>query len=88
MDLLAALVLLLEAPRGPIYTLVLLFVGAPDYPVRHRTVHSNGSHRQFPSLEELAIGAPDRLLFTVMCTGHITIHYHVHQTVTIHYPVH
>jgi hypothetical protein len=38
-------------------------------------MNSNGSDGQFPSLEELAIGAPDRLLFTGMCTRQITIHY-------------
>jgi hypothetical protein len=46
-----------------------LVAGAPDCPVAHRTVNSNGSDWQFPSLEELAVGAPDRLLFTILCTG-------------------
>jgi hypothetical protein len=46
-----------------------LVAGAPDYPVAHQTVNSNRSDWQFPSLEELAVGAPDRLLFTVLSTG-------------------
>ena len=57
-----------------------LVAGAPDCPVAHRTVNSNGSDWQFPSLEQLAVGAPDRLLFTVLCTGQVTIHCHVHRT--------
>jgi hypothetical protein len=48
-----------------------LVAGAPD---------SNRSDWQFPSLEQLAIGAPDRLLFTVLCTGQVTIHCPVHRT--------
>jgi hypothetical protein len=47
-----------------------LVAGAPDYPMAHRTVNTNGSDWQFPSLEQLAVGAPDRLLFTVLCTRH------------------
>jgi hypothetical protein len=57
MDLLASLIHLLEAPRGPFIvpkglgavgasfgsSQPSLFAGAPDCPVRHRTVHSNGS---------------------------------------------
>jgi hypothetical protein len=57
MDLLAALVHLLEAPRVPFIvpkslgavgasfgsSQPSLFTGAPDYPVAHRTVNSNGS---------------------------------------------
>jgi hypothetical protein len=76
-----------------------LVTGAPDCPVAHRIVNSNGSDWQFPSLEELVVGAPDRLLFTALCTGQVTIHCPVHQTghyslscapdrVTIHCPVH
>ena len=57
-----------------------LVAGAPDCPVAHRTVNSNRSDWQFPSLEQLAVGAPDRLLFTVLCTGHVTIHCPVHRT--------
>ena len=57
-----------------------LVAGAPDCPVAHRTVNSNGSDWQFPSLEQLAVGAPDRLLFTVLCTGQVTIHCPVHRT--------
>jgi hypothetical protein len=57
-----------------------LVVGAPDCPVAHRTVNSNGSDWQFPSLEQLAVGAQDRLLFTVLCTGQVTIHCPVHRT--------
>jgi hypothetical protein len=57
-----------------------LVAGAPDCPVAHRTVNSNGSDWQFPSLEQLAIGAPDRLLSTVLCTGQVTIHCPVHRT--------
>jgi hypothetical protein len=57
-----------------------LSASAPDCPVRHQTEHSNRSDWQIPSLEELAIGAPDMLLFTVMCTGHVTIHCPVHRT--------
>jgi hypothetical protein len=53
---------------------------APDCPVVHRTVNSNGSDLQFPSLEQLAVGAPDMLLFTVLCTGQVTIHCPVHRT--------
>jgi hypothetical protein len=41
-----------------------LSVGAPDFPVCHRTVHNNESDWQFPSLKGLAVGAPDMLLFT------------------------
>jgi hypothetical protein len=76
-----------------------LVAGAPDCPVAHQTVNNNGSDWQFPSLEQLAVGAPGRLLFTVLCTGHsyyslscapdaATIHCHVHRTGTIHCPVH
>jgi hypothetical protein len=76
-----------------------LVAGAPDCLVAHRTVNSNGSDWQFPSLEQLAVGAPDRLLFTVLCTEHscyslscapdaATIHCPVHRTGTIHRPVH
>jgi hypothetical protein len=76
-----------------------LVAGAPDCPVAHRTVNSNGSDWQFPSLEQLAVVAPDRLLFTVLCTGQVTIHFHVHRThyyslscapnaATIHCPLH
>jgi hypothetical protein len=57
MDLLAALVHLLEAPRGPFIvprglgavgasfesSQPSMSVGAPNCPVRHRIVHSNGS---------------------------------------------
>jgi hypothetical protein len=57
-----------------------LVAGAPDCPVAHRTVNSNGSDWQFPSPEQLAVGAPDRLLFTVLCTGQVTIHCPVHRT--------
>jgi hypothetical protein len=57
-----------------------LFAGAPDCPVAHRIVNSSGFDWQFPPLEELAVGAPDMLLFNVSCTGHGTIHWHVHQT--------
>jgi hypothetical protein len=57
-----------------------LVVGALDCPVAHRTVNSNRSDWQFPSLEQLAVGAPDRLLFTVLCTGQVTIHFPVHRT--------
>jgi hypothetical protein len=57
-----------------------LVAGAPDCPVAHRTVNSNGSDWQFPSLEQLAVDAPDKLLFTVLCTGHVTIHCPVHRT--------
>jgi hypothetical protein len=57
-----------------------LVAGAPDCPVAHWTVNSNRSDWQFPSLEQLAVGAPDRLLFTVLCTGHGTIHCPVHRT--------
>ena len=57
-----------------------LVAGAPDCPVAHRTVNSNRSDWQFPSLEQLAVGAPDRLLFTVLCTGQVTIHCPVHRT--------
>jgi hypothetical protein len=47
-----------------------LFVGAPDCPVRHRTVHSNESDWQFPSLEELAaVLCTRQLLFTILCTS-------------------
>ena len=83
MHLLAAFVYLFEAPRGPFYSpkgprtigasfgssQPSLVAGAPDCPVAHRTVNSNGSDWQFPSLEQLAVGAPNRLLFTVLCTG-------------------
>jgi hypothetical protein len=48
-----------------------LVAGAPDCPVAHRTVNNNGSDWQFPSLEQLAVGAPDRLLFIVLCTEHV-----------------
>jgi hypothetical protein len=76
-----------------------LVAGAQDCPVAHRTMNSNGSDWQFPSLEQLAVGAPDRLLFTVLCTGQVTIHCPVHRTghyslsyapdtATIHCPVH
>jgi hypothetical protein len=51
-----------------------LVAGAPDCPVAHRTVNINGSDWQFPSLEQLAVGAPDMLLFIVLCTGQVTIH--------------
>jgi hypothetical protein len=123
MHLLAALVYLFESPRGLFYSpkgprsrwsfiwKLPAFPGCEctGCPVAHRTVNSNGSDWQFPYLEELAVGAPDRLLFivcaldrllfTIMCTGQVTIHYPVHQTellctvlcigqVTIHYPVH
>jgi hypothetical protein len=68
-----------------------LVAGAPDCPVAHRTVNSNRSDWQFPSLGQLAVGAPDRLLFTILCTGQVTIslscapdtatiHCHVHRT--------
>jgi hypothetical protein len=57
-----------------------LVAGATDCPVAHRTVNSNRSDWQFPSLEQLAVGAPDRLLFTVLCTRHVTIHFSVHRT--------
>jgi hypothetical protein len=66
-----------------------LVAGAPDCPVVHRTVNSNRSDWQFPSLEQLAVGAPDMLLFTVLCTGH---NYYslscAPDTATIHCPVH
>jgi hypothetical protein len=76
-----------------------LVAGAPDCLVAHRTVNSNGSDWQFPSLEQLSVGAPDRLLFTVLCTGQVTIHCPVHRSqllftvlctdaATIHCPVH
>jgi hypothetical protein len=52
-------------------------------------VNSNGSDWQFPSLEQLAVGAPDMLLFTVLCTGQVTIHCPVHRTqLLFHCPVH
>jgi hypothetical protein len=68
-----------------------LVAGASDCPVAHRTVNSIGSDWQFPSLEQLAVGAPDMLLFTVLCTGYnyyslscaldaATIHCPVHRT--------
>jgi hypothetical protein len=57
-----------------------LVAGAPDCPVAHRTVNSNRSDWQFPSLEQLAVGAPDRLLFTGLCTRQVTIHCLVHRT--------
>ena len=57
-----------------------LVAGAPDCPVAHQTVNSNRSDWQFPSLEQLAVGASDRLLFTVLCTGQDTIHCPVHRT--------
>jgi hypothetical protein len=66
-----------------------LDAGAPDCPVAHRTVNSNGSDWQFPSLEQLAVGAPDRSLFTALCTGHI--YYSLScapDAATIHFPVH
>ena len=66
-----------------------LVEGATDCPVAHQTVNSNRSDWQFPSLEQLAVGAPDRLLFTVLCTGHS--YYSLScapDTVTIHCPVH
>jgi hypothetical protein len=106
MDLLVALVHLLEAPRVPFIvprglgavgasfgsSQPSLPMGAPDCPVRHRTVHSNTSDWQFPSLKGLAVGAPDELLFNVLCapgmllfivlcTGQVTIHRHMHRTV-------
>jgi hypothetical protein len=56
-----------------------LVAGAPDYPVAHRTVNSNRSDWQFSSLEQLDIGAPDMLLFTVLCTGQVTIHRPAHR---------
>jgi hypothetical protein len=112
MDLLDALVYLFEAPRGPFIapkglaavgasfgsSQPSLVAGAPDCPVAHRTVNSNGSDWQFTSVEELAVGAPD-MLFTVLCTEQATIHCTVHRTeslftvlcieqVTIHYDVH
>jgi hypothetical protein len=84
MDLLDALVYLFEAPRGPFYSPkgprnhwsfiwklpAFLVAGAPNCLVAHLTVNSNKSDWQFSSLEELAVGAPDRSLFTVLCTGH------------------
>jgi hypothetical protein len=57
-----------------------LVVGAPDCPVAHRTVNSNRSDWQFPSLEELAVGALDMSLFTVLCTGQSAIHCPVYRT--------
>jgi hypothetical protein len=51
-----------------------LSAGAPDCPVHQRTLHSNRSDWQFPSLKELAVGAPDMLLFPVLCTKQVTIH--------------
>jgi hypothetical protein len=66
-----------------------LVAGAPDCPVAHRTVNSNRSNCHFSSLEQLAVGAPDRLLFTVLCTGH---NYYslscASDTATIHCPMH
>jgi hypothetical protein len=63
-------------------------VGAPDYPVHHRTVHSNGSDWQFPSLKGLAVGAPDKLLFTDMCTGQLLFTVMCAPDMTIHCSVH
>jgi hypothetical protein len=94
MDLLVALIHLLEAPRGPFYSpkgqgaigtsfrssQPSLSAGAPDCPVRYQTAHINGSDCQLPSLKGLAIGAPGRLLFTILCTGCVTIHCLVHWT--------
>jgi hypothetical protein len=112
MDLLAALVYLFEAPRGPFYSpkgprsrwsfiwklpafpgcgRTGLSGGTPDCLGAHQTVNSNRTDWQFPSLEELAVGAPDRLLFTVLCTGQswcsrscapdrVAIHCLVHRT--------
>jgi hypothetical protein len=57
-----------------------LVAGAPDCPVAHRTVNSKGSDWQFPSLEQLAVGALDMSLFTVLCTGQVTIHCPMHRT--------
>jgi hypothetical protein len=55
-----------------------LSTGAPDCLVHRWTMNNNRSDWQFSSLEELAVGAPERLLFTVMCTRHATIHCPVH----------
>jgi hypothetical protein len=61
-----------------------LSAGVPDCPVCHRTMHSNISDWRFPSLEELAVGAPNMLLFTVLYTGHVIIYCPVHHP-TAHY---
>jgi cytochrome c oxidase assembly factor CtaG len=88
MNLLAALVHLLEAPMGPFYSpkgsrrrwsfiwnlLAFPVCGCTGLFMWNRTVHNNGSDWQFPSMKRLAVGAPDMLLFTVLCARQVTIH--------------
>jgi hypothetical protein len=67
-----------------------LSVGATYCSVRQRTMHNNRSDWRFPSLKGLDIDAPDRLLFTVLCIRHVTIHCPVctRHVTTIHCTVH
>jgi hypothetical protein len=100
MDLLAALVQLLEAPRGPFYSPMgtkrrwSFIWKAPSLPSLrvHRTTHNNSCMKIW-----LAVSFSERAIYCCIdqvsihcpvCTGHVTIHYHVCTGhVTIHWHV-
>ena len=81
MELFAALVLSLEAPRGPFYSPKgprsswSLHLEAPKVPYSqmHRTTHSNGCLQIW-----LAVSFSERA--SHWCTGHVTIHCPMHWT--------